>query len=176
MLLFLENSFAHLEPYIVAYGAAALFVIVYFESFGAPLPGETGVVAGSLLALHGDLSIVAVYVAVLAAAILGDSTGYAIGCFGGRLLLRRFGPLVKLTPDLLDQLEEKFRRKGVWLVMIARFLPLMRQLNGLIAGSMAMPWHIFLAANAIGAVAWTSVWVLGPYFFSHLFEWARHAH
>lgn len=176
MLLFLENSFAHIEPYIVAYGAAALFVIVYLESFGAPLPGETGVVAGSLLALHGDLSIVAVYVAVLAAAILGDSTGYAIGRFGGQLLLRRYGPLVKLTPELLDDLEEKFRRKGVYLVMIARFLPLMRQLNGLIAGSMAMPWHIFLAANAIGAVAWTSVWVLGPYFFSHLFEWARHAH
>ncbi|MGE3143951.1 MAG: DedA family protein [Pseudorhodoplanes sp.] len=176
MFLFLENSFALIEPYIVAYGAAALFVIVYFESFGAPLPGETGVVAASLLAIKGDLSIVAVYFAVLVAGILGDSTGYLIGRFGGRVLLRRYGPLVKLTPELLDELEAKFRRNGVYLVMIARFLPLMRQLNGLIAGSMAMPWHIFLAANAIGAVAWTTVWVLGPYYFSHLFEWARHAH
>jgi membrane protein DedA with SNARE-associated domain len=175
MLLFAESSFALVEPYIIAYGAAALFVFVYFESFGAPLPGETAVIAGSLLAVHGDLSIVAVYFAVLFAGILGDSTGYVIGRFGGQLLLRRFGPWVKLTPDRLEILEKQFREKGPYLVLIARFIPLMRQLNGLIAGSMAMPWHIFLAANAAGCVLWTSVWVLGPYFFSHLFAgWHGH--
>ncbi len=52
-----------LEPYIAAYGALALFVIVYFESFGAPLPGESALIASSLLALHGTLNIEAVLIA-----------------------------------------------------------------------------------------------------------------
>lgn len=170
---FLQHEFALIEPYIAAYGAFAIFVVIYFESFGAPLPGETGVIAVSLLAAQGELSILHVFLAVLAGGILGDSTGYAIGRFGGRRLLLRFGPLIRLTPERLTALEDQFRTKGVPLVVVARFLPLMRQLNGLFAGSMAMPWHIFLAANALGALLWTCVWTLGPYFFGEIFRGLR---
>jgi len=95
--------------------------------------------------------------------VLGDSTGYAIGHFGGRPLLLRYGGYVKLTPERLGELERLFRRKGMWIVMGARFVAILRQLNGLIAGSVAMPWPHFLVANAIGAVAWVLVWGLGPY-------------
>lgn len=90
-----------LEPYIAAYGALALFVIVYFESFGAPLPGESALIASSLLALHGTLNIEAVLIAVFIGAVLGDCTGYLIGRFGGRRLILRYGHLVKLTPSTL---------------------------------------------------------------------------
>ena len=170
---FAAEGLHHFEHWLVAYGAIALFVVIYFESFGAPVPGETAVIAASVLASQGELSIVAVYVAVLAASILGDSTGYLIGRFGGRRALERFGPYIKLTPERLKGIEDRFRRGGVWLVMFARFLPLLRQLNGVFAGSLNMPWHIFLAANAVGAVLWTALYVLGPYFFGHLFHLAR---
>jgi membrane protein DedA with SNARE-associated domain len=162
-----------IEPWLAAYGAWALFAMIYIESMGAPVPGETGVIAGALLASQGELPIAGVYFAVLAGAILGDSTGYLIGRFGGRRLLQRFGPYIRLTPERLEMIEDRFRKGGVWLVAVARFLPVFRQLNGLIAGSLAMPWHVFLAANAVGAVAWTTVYALGPYFFGHLFHLAR---
>ena len=170
---FAAESLHLVEPYLAAYGAFALFLIIYVESFGAPVPGETAVIAAALLASQGELSIVAVYVAVLAAAILGDSTGYLIGRFGGRRVLERFGPYVGLTEERLGAIEARFRKGGIVLVMFARFLPLLRQLNGVLAGSLNMPWHLFLAANAAGAVMWTSLYVLGPYFFGHLFHLAR---
>jgi len=164
----------HVKPYIAAYGVIVVFVLIYFESFGAPVPGETGVITAGLLAAHGELQIIPLFVAVLAGSILGDSTGYLIGRFGGRALVRRFGPYIKLTPERLAAIEEKFRARGAPLVAIARFLPLMRQLNGVIAGTMRMPWPTFLAANSVGAVLWTSVWTLGPYFFSEAFSaWHR---
>lgn len=169
---YLHESYHWLIPHIAAYGAIAILVIIYFESFGAPLPGETGVIAAALLASQGELSIVAVYAAVFCAAILGDSTGYVIGRFGGHRLLEKVGPYIRLTPDKLDMLEAKFRKGGLWFIAIARFLPLCRQLNGVIAGTMAMPWHLFVAANAAGAFAWTTIYVLGPYFFGHLFHHA----
>jgi len=170
MLGMLHQGWALIEPYIVAYGAIAIFFMVYFESLGMPLPGETGVIAAALLAAKGDLSIFTLYPAVLVGAILGDSTGYMIGRLGGRALLRRFGPYIKLTPDKLAQIEDRFRTHGLWLVVIARFIPVLRQLNGLVAGSLALPFHRFLIAQAVGAVLWTSIYCLGPYFFDELFQ------
>jgi membrane protein DedA with SNARE-associated domain len=167
---FLQDLLPLIDKYVATYGALAIFVVVYLESFGAPLPGETGVIATALLASRGDLSIVAVFLAVFSGAVLGDSTGYVIGRFGGRRLLERFGPYVRLTPQRLEAFEARFARQGFYLVMIARFLPVLRQLNGLLAGSMNMPWHIFIAAQVIGALAWTSLYVLGPFFFADLFH------
>jgi membrane protein DedA with SNARE-associated domain len=169
---FLQDLLPLIDKYVAAYGAIVIFVVVYLESFGAPLPGETGVIATALLAARGDISIVAAFLAVFSAAVLGDSTGYLIGRFGGRRLLERFGPYVKLTPERLKAFEARFAKQGFYLVMIARFLPVLRQLNGLLAGSMNMPWYNFITAQLIGALLWTSLYTLGPYFFSSFFHHA----
>ncbi len=155
-----------LQPYIAAYGALALFLIVYFESFGAPLPGESALIASSLLALHGTLHIETVLIAVFIGAVLGDTTGYLIGRFGGRRLLLRYGHLVKLTPERLEQFEKLFDVKGIYVVATARFVVLLRQLNGIVAGSMKMNPFNFLVANIVGAAGWTLAWGLGPYLLS----------
>lgn len=152
-----------IEQAIASYGVFALFIIVYFESFGAPLPGESAVIGSSLLALHGTMNIDAVIIAVFVAAVLGDTTGYFIGKYGGRKLLLRFGHFVKLTPERLDYFEKQFETKGIYVVATARFVVILRQLNGIIAGSMNMKFWHFLAANMVGALGWTLVWGLGPY-------------
>jgi len=166
----LNDGLAALGPWITAYGALAVFIIIYLESFGMPLPGESCVVAASLLAAHNQLSIVLVILAVLSGAMLGDSTGYLIGKFGGQRVLQRIGPWVKLTPERLASFEERFQRQGFWMVAFARFVIVLRQINGIMAGSLAMPWHVFVSANVIGAVLWTAVYTLGPYWFTELFH------
>jgi membrane protein DedA with SNARE-associated domain len=173
MLATLHEGWAIFEPYLKSYGAIAIFVMIYLESMGSPVPGETGVIAASLLAARGEFSIAAVYVAVLSGAILGDSTGYLIGRLGGNALLRRFGPRIGLTAERLDTIEDRFAKGGLWIVMVARFIPLMRQVNGLLAGSLAMPFHRFLMAQTTGAVLWTSIYCLGPYFFTEMFQHIR---
>jgi membrane protein DedA with SNARE-associated domain len=162
-----------IEPYISRYGVGALFVIIYLESLGAPLPGESALIASSVMAATGDISIVQLFLAVWAAALLGDGTGYAIGRIGGRRLLQRYGWLVRLTPERLSGLEELFRRRGAIIVVGARFVVLLRQLNGLVAGSVAMPWRSFLAANVFGAGLWSAVWCFGPYYLGEAFNLHR---
>ena len=61
-------------------------------------------------------------------------------------------------------LEGKFRRYGGVLVLVARFFDGLRQLNGIVAGMLEMPWKIFMAFNVLGAILWTGVWGLGAYF------------
>ncbi|MBF9235096.1 DedA family protein [Microvirga alba] len=161
---------ASIDAAIAAYGAVALFFIVYFEAFGAPLPGESALIGAALLASRGDLAIEHVFLAAWFGAVLGDSTGYVIGRYGGRRLLQRYGALVKLTPERLTRLEVMARDKGFFMVMIARFVVLLRQLNGLIAGSVGMPWLRFVSANALGAALWAGLWSFGPYFFTDVFR------
>ncbi len=164
------------EPYLAHYGVMAIFVVIYLESLGAPLPGESALVAASLLVTHGDIALVPLLVAAWTGAVAGDSTGYLIGRLGGRPLLQRFGPYLKLTPERLRSFEEMFRRRGAVIVFGARFVVILRQLNGIIAGSMVMPWPHFFIANALGGAAWVAVYVLGPYLFADLFAWSGLGH
>lgn len=161
----LHEGASFIEPYMRQYGLLALFVIIYLESLGAPLPGESALVGSSVLASMGELPIVGLFLVVVTAAVMGDNTGYAIGRYGGRPLIVRYGRMVGLTPERLDSIEKVFATKGPIIVVGARFVVILRQLNGLLAGAMSMPWLSFLAANVVGALLWTVVWCLGPYFF-----------
>jgi membrane protein DedA with SNARE-associated domain len=52
----MDDAMSLVQPYLAAYGAAALFVIIYLESMGAPVPGETAVLAASVLAPQRGIS------------------------------------------------------------------------------------------------------------------------
>ena len=51
------------------------------------------------------------------------------------------------------------------MVMVARFVVVLRQLNGLVAGTTGMRWPTFLAANLVGAGLWVGVWTTLAYQF-----------
>ncbi|HEY3506246.1 MAG TPA: DedA family protein [Actinocatenispora sp.] len=140
------------------YGYLAVSVLVLVEDFGVPSPGETVLILASIEAHTGRLNIAVVAVLAVAAAIVGDNIGYAIGHFGGRPLLHRYGRYVLLTPRRLDRAERFMARHGGTVVAFARFVEGLRQANGLVAGATGMPWRRFLAFNALGAVAWVGVW------------------
>jgi len=163
----LEQELARLSPYLQSYGYAAIFVMVFLESFGLPLPGESLIIGGALLASQGDLHIVPLLGAAWSAAVLGDNLGYALGHFGGRRLVVRYGARVGMTEARLHKVETFFRRYGAEVVLVARFFLILRQLNGVTAGTVAMAWHRFLLYNAVGAALWVGVWGLGVYHLGH---------
>ena len=109
-------------------------------------------------------SIVAVGVVGFVAAVAGDNIGYAIGRFGGRALVERWGRYVFLTKERLDKAERFFQRHGGKIIVVARFIEGLRQANGIIAGISGMRWLKFLACNALGAALWVGTWVSVGYF------------
>ena len=74
-------------------GYLILFALTAAESAGVPVPGETALITGGVLAHHGQFSIALVIAVAAAGAIVGDNVGYLIGRAGGRRLLERPGPL-----------------------------------------------------------------------------------
>jgi membrane protein DedA with SNARE-associated domain len=149
---------------ITHYGVWAIVLFVFLEDFGVPVPGETVLIAGAVFAGTGHPNIIAVYIAGFLAAVAGDNVGYAIGRFGGRALVDRWGKYVFLTPERLDKAENFFNRHGGKIIVIARFVEGLRQANGLIAGIIEMHWLKFVAFNALGAALWVGTWVSVGYF------------
>jgi membrane protein DedA with SNARE-associated domain len=162
----IEHALSIVEPWITSYGIFALFFAIYFESFGAPLPSESAIVAGTAIAVHGDLSIVSVAVTAWSAAVLGDTTGYFFDRRGGQPLLKRFGSRFGLTPQRFKRLSGEIQQHGLVMVMLARFVWGLRQVNGLIAGTLSMPVTRFLPANTVGAALWVGAWTVGTYIFA----------
>ena len=152
---------------LARYGYAAVFLLVMLEDFGLPTPGETALVVASVSAAAGKLNIWGVLIAAVLGAVIGDNIGYAIGHFGGRRLVVRIGSRFGLGEDKLKQAEGFFHRFGDVVVVGARFVEVLRQLNGVIAGTMGMPWAAFVAFNALGAVLWVGVWGAVGYFAGH---------
>ena len=153
-----------LEPTLNHYGYLAVAGLVLLEDFGVPVPGETVLILGAVYAGTGRLSIVLVGLLGFLAAVTGDNIGFAIGRFGGRPLVERFGRYILLTPERLDKATDFFERRGAGIIIVARFIEGLRQANGIIAGTTEMHWARFLAFNAIGAALWVGLWASVGYF------------
>jgi len=171
-------SFLHgVAPILDSWGYLAVAGVIGVESFGVPAPGQTIMVLASIYASWGRLDIFAVAVISFVAAVLGDNVGYWIGVRGGRKAVHRFGKYIFITPARLERAERFFARRGSRVVVVARFIDGLRQLNGVIAGITAMPWRTFLLYNAIGAALWVGWWTTVAYLLgTHLLELIEHAH
>lgn len=154
----MSDFFLTVKPYLDHYGYWALFGAILLEDFGLPVPGETMLIASALLASQGEMHIVPLLLIACVAAVSGDNIGYAIGRFGGRRLVLRYGRYALITEERLNKAEGFFRRYGGAVVVMARFLAGLRQLNGIVAGTVKMSWRRFLAYNMLGAVLWVGFW------------------
>lgn len=153
-----------IQSYLEQYGYPILFVTVFVESFGIPAPGQTLLITAAIFAATGKLVLWGVLVTAFAAAVIGDSLGYLMGLKGGRRLLIRYGGRFGIHRRRLSRLTRRFNRHGGWFVAFARFFDVLRQVNGLLAGSVEMPFHRFLFFNAAGAALWVSLWGIGAYY------------
>ncbi len=147
-----------LAPLLRHWGYPGVAAAVMLEDFGIPVPGETILIAAAVLSGAGELNLAAVMLAAVAGAIIGDNIGFLIGHHGGRPLVLRWGRYVFLTPERLAATTRFFERHGGKVVLVARFVEGLRQLNGIVAGISRMPWRRFAAFNAAGAVLWVGFW------------------
>jgi len=130
---------------LLVFSEAALFV-------GFILPGETAVFLGGLLAATGVISLPALLLIAVAAAVLGDAVGYGLG--------RSYGPRIMKLGILrrhrvrLEAAQERLRERGGWAVFFGRFTAFLRAAMPGIAGMSRMPWRRFFVFNAAGGLVW----------------------
>lgn len=154
-----------LEPYLKDYGYPVLFFVIFVESFGIPAPGQTVLIAAALFAVEHKLNIALVLATAWLAGFSGNLLAYWLGLRGGRRLILRYGRYFRIGRRQVRKLEKTFARYGGWFVTFARFFEVLRQLNGVVAGTAEMPFRSFLVFNALGTFLWVGTWGYGSWHF-----------
>jgi membrane-associated protein len=139
-------------PENAGYVAVAVFVGV--EASGIPVPGEAALIAASVLASQGKLSIELVIAIAATAAIVGDNVGYLLGRRFGRRLMERPGRAKAGREMALARGEQLFDRHGPKAVFLGRWIALLRIWAAWLAGIAGMRWRSFLLWNALGGIGW----------------------
>ena len=155
----------HYKIFVEHYGLVVLFITLFLETLGLPLPGETALIVTSALAANGGLNIVSVALTGIAAAMTGDNVAYLIGRWYGRELILTYGRRFGVTDESYRKAEQVTQKYGAYVVVFARFFVLLRQLNGLVAGSANMSWPRFFLANFLGSSLWVLFWTILVYQF-----------
>ena len=133
-----------------------MFVLLALESFGLPVPGETALIACSVLASQGALSIVAVIVVAVAAAVGGDNAGYWVARSRGRAFLDRYEPTRRYAARYLPKGVRFFARHGGKAVFLGRFVTVLRVTTAWSAGLSHMDAWRFFAWNMAGGIVWAT--------------------
>jgi membrane protein DedA with SNARE-associated domain len=143
---------------LLQYGLVLLFLAVAVESAGVPIPGETALITAAYFSRpeHHHWSLFAVIAVAAAGAIIGDNVGYALGRYGGRRLLDRWGPVKRHAEKVLPPAERFFKKHGAKTVFFGRFVALLRVTSAWLAGISRMEWWRFFVWNASGGIVWAT--------------------
>ena len=135
------------------------------ENAGIPVPAETTLLTLAFFAGQGILKIWLLIPIAILGDVTGDNIGYAIGRFGGRPLVARYGGYIRISQERLDAMERLFREKGGRTVYSAHFFATTRITAALIAGIAHMRYRRFLAFNAAAAAAFVTALAMLTYLF-----------
>ena len=148
-------------------GYLGLFLIVFAETgllAGFFLPGDSLLVtAGLIAAVENTLDVRRLVLLLSAAAIAGDSVGYAIGHHAGPRIFKRADSLF-FHKNHLVRAQRFYEKYGAKAVVIARFVPIVRTFAPTVAGVGRMRYAKFLACNILGGIGWVLSMVLLGFF------------
>lgn len=137
-----------------AFGYFGLALVLVVENLFPPIPSELVLPLAGFLVGTGNMSFWGAVVAATAGAYAGALVLYALGRWGGRPLVLRYGWILRVDASSLERAEGWFRRWGDWVVLLARVVPLARSIVSVPAGTMRMGLLRFSVLTVIGSAAW----------------------
>ena len=153
-------------------GFYGLMLIVFAETgllVGFFLPGDSLLITAGLVAATGTLNIWWLNGLLAAAAIAGDSVGYAIGWRAGARLFTRPRSLL-FNPRHIERTRAFYERHGAKTIVIARFVPIIRTFAPTVAGAAGMNYRRFALFNIFGGIGWVGSMLFAGWAIRKFFE------
>jgi len=142
------------------YGFSFLFLAVFAENLGLPVPSYPIILVAAALAAPLHLRAPAILLVCLLAALAGDGIWYQLGRSRGRPILRLLCSL-SLSPDsCVHRTERTFQRYGTKSLLVAKFVPGLNTIAPPLAGMLKVPPLHFLAADVAGIALWAGSAIL----------------
>lgn len=135
-------------------GYAGLTIVMVAEHVFPPIPSELVLPLAGFEVGRGNLNLIGAVLAATLGSLGGASLLYVLARNGGRPLLLRLGPLLRVDEAALGRAEQRFARHSSWIVLFGRMVPGLRSLVSLPPGLLRMPFARYLALTGIGSLAW----------------------
>lgn len=139
---------------VASSGYVAIFVLSILQSCCVPTSSELTLGFAGVLAAQGKLSLPAVIVVGASGEIVGAYVAWAIGRFGGRAFVERYGKYVLMSTHDLDRAQAWYERHERWGVFASRLLPVIRNFVAVPAGVAEVPLVSFGILTALGSLLW----------------------
>lgn len=157
---------------------AGVVVIMTLESANIPIPSEvTMPLAGWLLVQdQGGTWWQALLLGGLWGGVgctIGSVISYALGYYGGRPLVERYGKYIMINPGDLERADRWFARWGDWTTFISRLLPIVRTFISFPIGVMRLHFWRFTVLSFVGSFIWCAALAVGGWFFGSRWEELR---
>jgi membrane protein DedA with SNARE-associated domain len=144
-------------PCLLATGYSGAAFLMALESMIFPVPSEAVMPFVGFLVADGKWNLWAAIAATTAGSMAGSAISYAMGYYGGRPFVLKVGRYLLLNLHDLERTEDFFsRRKAVLALFISRFIPVVRHLVSIPAGTGKMKFLPFLLTTLAGATLWNS--------------------
>jgi membrane protein DedA with SNARE-associated domain len=135
-------------------GYLGIVLLMGIESAGIPLPSEIIMPFSGYLVFKGTLTLGLVALAGAVGCVLGSWLAYAIGAWGGRPLIERYGKYVLISSHDLDLADRWFKRHGDITIFVGRLLPVIRTFIAFPAGVVRMSLWRFSVYTFLGSFLW----------------------
>ncbi len=145
--------------FLSQYGYLGLFGLLMFGIVGIPVPEETLLTFAGVLVFRGHLELGPTLLAAFLGSSCGITVSYALGRGVGRVVTRRLGRFVRVTPDQVERVEAWFERVGHWGLLWGYFLPGIRHLTAVVAGASRLRYRDFSVFAYGGALLWSLTFI-----------------
>jgi membrane protein DedA with SNARE-associated domain len=152
------------QAWIANYGYPAIFFLLVLGIVGLPVPDETLLTLTGYLVFNGTLKAVPSFACAFLGTVTGITVSYLIGKAGGRRFLHRFGNKLHIKPEAVDRVHSWFHRWGHWTLTVGYFIPGVRHVIAIVAGSTGLEYRIFSMFAYTGAFFWAGIFLFAGYY------------
>ncbi len=151
--------------WVAHYGYAGIFSLLVLGIVGLPVPDEWLLTFAGYLVFKGHLHLIPAYASASLGSMCGITVSYGLGRSLGLFVIHHYGRLFRITPEELDRVHAWFDRFGTWTLLIGYFIPGVRHLTAVVAGTSKLRPLLFSIFAYSGALIWSATFMgLGYYF------------
>jgi len=154
-----------IAQWVAHYGYAAIFFLLVLGIVGLPVPDEWLLTFAGYLVFKKNLSLFPTFVAAVLGSACGISVSYGLGRSLGLFLVHHYGRLLHIKPKDIDRVHAWFDRFGKWTLLVGYFIPGVRHLTAIVAGTSKLHPALFAAFAYSGALIWAATFISVGYYF-----------
>jgi membrane protein DedA with SNARE-associated domain len=157
--------------WVAHYGYAGIFCLLLLGIVGLPVPDEWLLTFAGYLVFKGSLRPLPAFASAALGSMCGITVSYGLGRSVGFFVLHHYGRFFRITPEEMDRVHAWFDRFGVWTLLIGYFIPGVRHLTAVVAGTSRLRFLLFSLFAYSGALIWSATFMAVGYYFGE--RWSQ---